>query len=100
LGYDITGVTDSTAALDLFARSPDAYDLVITDMTMPTLTGDILGQRIFALRPDIPIVICTGYSEKLTEASIRSLGFTGIAYKPIIMKELATIVRQSLDKGE
>jgi PAS domain S-box-containing protein len=100
LGYDITGVTDSTEAFDLFARSPDAYDLVITDMTMPTLTGDVLGQKILALRPDIPIVICTGYSEKLTEASIRSLGFSGIAFKPIIMKDLASIVRRSLDKGE
>ncbi len=98
LGYDITGVTDSTEAFDLFARSPDAYDLVITDMTMPTMTGDVLGQKILALRPHIPIVICTGYSEKLTEASIRSLGFTGIAYKPLIMKDLASIVRHSLDR--
>jgi CheY-like chemotaxis protein len=100
LGYDITGVTDSVEAFDRFARSPEAYDLVITDMTMPTMTGDVLGQKILALRSDIPIVICTGYSEKLTEASIRSLGFAGIAYKPLIMKDLASIVRQSIDKGE
>jgi CheY-like chemotaxis protein len=55
---------------------------------------------MLALRPDIPIIITTGYSEKLNEASIRSLGFSGIAYKPLIIKELATIVRQTLDQGE
>jgi CheY-like chemotaxis protein len=98
LGYEATGLMDSTEALARFARSPEAYDLVMTDMTMPTMTGEVLGQKILSLRPDIPIIICTGYSEKLTEASIRSLGFTGIAYKPLIMKELATIVRQSLDR--
>ncbi len=100
LGYKVTGVTDSKEALACFARSPDDYDLVITDMTMPHMTGDLLGQKMLALRPDIPIIITTGYSEKLNEPSIRSLGFAGIAYKPLIIKELATIVRQTLDKDE
>ncbi|MEJ2155288.1 MAG: PAS domain S-box protein [Desulfobacteraceae bacterium] len=100
LGYKVTGVTDSKEALAYFTRSPENFDLVITDMTMPHMTGDLLGQKMLALRPDIPIIITTGYSEKLNEASIRSLGFSGIAYKPLIIKELATIVRQTLDQGE
>jgi CheY-like chemotaxis protein len=98
LGYHVTGVTDSGEALARFTRSPDAFDLVITDMTMPHMTGDVMGQKILAIRPDIPVVICTGYSEKLTEASIRSMGFSEIAYKPLIIRELAAIVRQTLDR--
>ena len=98
LGYRVTGVRESQKALALFSQSPDNYDLVITDMTMPHMTGDLLGQKILTLRPDIPIIICTGYSEKLTEMNIRSLGFAGIAYKPLIIKDLAEMVRQTLDE--
>lgn len=98
MGYEVTGVHDSREALEVFSRSPDDFDLVITDMTMPHMTGDVLGQKILALRPNIPIIICTGFSEKLTDVNIRSLGFAGIAYKPLVIKELAKLVRQALDE--
>ncbi len=96
LGYRVTGVMDSREALALFSQSPDRFDLVITDMTMPHMTGDLLGQKMLTVRQDIPIIICTGYSEKLTEESIRSLGFAGIAHKPLIIRDLAKLVRQTL----
>ncbi len=100
LGYRVTGVMDSNEALTRFSRSPQEFDLVVTDMTMPHMTGDLLGRKILALRPDIPIIICTGYSEKLNEVNIHSLGFAGIAYKPLIIKELAELVRKTLDRDE
>ena len=84
-------------ALHLFERSPHAYDLVITDMTMPGLTGDQLAEKMLALRPDIPIVICTGYSEKVTQKMIDRLGIRALVMKPLVRSDLSTAVRQSLD---
>jgi CheY-like chemotaxis protein len=97
LGYRVTAINDSRKALDAFGRTPDEFDLVITDMTMPHLTGDLLSQQMLAIRPDIPVIICTGYSEKINEDSIQSMGLAGIAYKPLIIRDLAELIRQTLD---
>ena len=61
LGYDVTALTDSREALDLFKEDPKQFDLVITDTTMPHMPGDILAQEMMKIRPDIPIIICTGF---------------------------------------
>jgi len=97
LGYRVTAINDSREALDLFRRSPQDFDLVITDMTMPRMTGDLLSRHLLAIRPNIPIIICTGYSEKINADSIQSMGLAGIAYKPLIMKDLADLIRRTLD---
>ena len=97
LGYRITESTGSARALLLFEQQPDAYDLVITDMTMPDMTGDVLAQKLLALRPDIPIIICTGYSEKVTQEMIDRLGIRALIKKPLVRSDLGTAVRQVLD---
>ncbi len=100
LGYQVTGINDSQEALERFQSAPHDFDLVITDMTMPGMTGDLLSQHILAVRPDIPIIICTGYSEKVDADSIHSMGLAGLVYKPLIMKDLAQLIRRILDKGK
>jgi PAS domain S-box-containing protein len=98
LGYRVTAVSDSGRALALFRQAPQQFDVVVTDMTMPGITGDELARQIKMIRPQIPVIICTGYSQKLSQASAESIGVAGIAYKPLIMKELAGLIRAALDK--
>jgi CheY-like chemotaxis protein len=74
LGYEVTARTSSIEALELFRANFDKYDLVITDMTMPHMTGERLAKELMIFRPDIPIVICTGYSERITEESAIAMG--------------------------
>lgn len=100
LGYKPTIQTDSTKALDLFRSCPDQFDLVLTDMTMPGITGDLLAQKIMEIRPDIPVVLCTGYSRKITEVQARALGLRAFLYKPVTIKDLAHTLREILDKTE
>jgi CheY-like chemotaxis protein len=100
LGYQVTALLDSREALALFSRAPQDFDLVITDMTMPYMTGDQLGRKMLAIRENIPIIICTGYSSKLTNVNIRSLGFADIAHKPFIIRDLAKTIRKTLDRHQ
>jgi CheY-like chemotaxis protein len=72
LGYRVTTRTDSLEALGLFRQNPDDFDLVITDMTMPAMTGDVLAAKIISIRPDIPVIVCTGYSEKIDRDIIKN----------------------------
>lgn len=74
LGYSVTSKTSSIEALKLFRSQPDDFDLVITDMTMPQLTGDQLAVELMRIRPDIPVIVCTGYSNKLSDETARRLG--------------------------
>jgi PAS domain S-box-containing protein len=97
MGYRVTIRTSSTEALELFKSQPDTFDLVITDMTMPHMTGDILTIKLRAVRPDIPVIICTGYSEKMTQDIIDRLKIRALILKPIIRDDLLLTVRQILD---
>jgi len=97
LGYTVETQNDGNAALDLFRKQPEKFDLVITDMTMPKITGDRLAQKLLDIRPDLPIILCTGYSERMTEEKAQKLGIRGFAMKPIVMKEIAGLVRRILD---
>ncbi len=97
LGYQVTGVTSSQEALQLFARQPDAFDLVITDMTMPKMTGLGLARQLLALRPDLPIILCTGFSETVNEQSAKAIGIREFIMKPIDRTALATVIRKALD---
>jgi PAS domain S-box-containing protein len=97
LGYRITARTSSVDALKLFSENPAAFDAVITDMTMPNMTGDHLAREIIAIRPDIPIIICTGFSEKLSKERAESLGVRGFLMKPVVKSDLAEMVRKVLD---
>jgi PAS domain S-box-containing protein len=97
MGYRVTIRTSSIEALELFKSHPESFDLVITDMTMPHITGDILTIKLLAMRPDLPVIICTGYSEKITQEMIDRLGIRALILKPIIRDELLLTVRQILD---
>ena len=96
LGYTVREESDSLQALKLFASTPESYDLIITDMTMPKMNGASLTGEILKIRPDIPIVLCTGFSELVNEAKARSLGVKAFAMKPLIRKSIAEIVRKAL----
>ena len=98
LGYSVSTATDSIEALELFRTRPDDFQLVITDMTMPRLTGDQLASEMIAIRPDIPIILCTGYSRIMSDETARNIGIKAFAYKPIVKSYLAKTVRRVLDE--
>ncbi len=98
LGYSVTTRTSSIEALELFKTDPDRYDLVITDMTMPNLTGDRLARNILEVRPDIPIILCTGYSEIISEEQARAIGIRAFILKPLVKRDLAGTIRRVLDQ--
>ena len=97
LGYKVTAMTNSTEALDLFRSQPGHFDLVITDLTMPELTGDRLTQEIIRLRSDVPIILCTGFSEKISVERAKEIGVAAFLMKPIVLRDLANTIRQVLD---
>ncbi len=98
LGYAVTTQTDSLAALNRFKSGPDDFDLIITDMTMPNLTGDRLAMEIKKIRSDIPVVLCTGFSKRVSIEAIQTMGIDAMFFKPILHANLAKNVRQVLDK--
>jgi len=97
LGYQVVGQTSSTDAYDLFIADPHRFDAVITDMTMPRLTGDKLALKMLALRPDMPIIMCTGYSEHISSETAANLGIRGFLMKPYEMTQLAHTLRRVID---
>jgi len=98
LGYQVTTKTCPLEVLDEFKTHPDDYDLVITDFTMPKMTGDRLAEELMAIRPDIPIILCTGFSERITEETAMDIGIKGFVMKPIVIREFAEIIRNVLDE--
>jgi PAS domain S-box-containing protein len=97
MGYQVTAISDSQEALKKFTANPDYFDLVITDQTMPELTGEELIQHIKRLRPSIPTIICTGYSNKINETEAKDLGASAFLMKPLTLTGLSQMVRQVLD---
>ena len=97
LGYQVVGKTSSREAYDCFAANPERFDVVITDMSMPQLTGDKLAYKILELRPDMPIIMCTGYSEHISRADAARLGIREFLMKPYEMGQLAYAVRRMID---
>lgn len=98
IGYQITSYTSSIEAFEVFKNSPDKFDLVITDMAMPDMPGDKLAVRLIKIRSDIPVLLCTGFSEAMTEAKAEYLGIKGFLLKPILKTDLAKKIRELLDK--
>ena len=98
LGYQAQTRTSSVEALELFQHNPGRFDLVISDMTMPNMTGDKLAREILKVRPDMPIILCTGYSERFTESQARDLGIKAFIMKPLVIGDLAATIRKVLDQ--
>nr|WP_320189891.1 response regulator [uncultured Desulfobacter sp.] len=97
-GFRVTGFQDSTEALNLFKANPDDFDLVITDMAMPKMIGTELSQKILEIRPDIPIIICSGYSEKLDKDKAKDLHISKVLDKPLLITDLIENVTEILEK--
>jgi|GEM_PF-5859235 len=97
LGYRVTSAESGAQALKFFQKAPRKFDLVMTDMTMPEMTGDILAKAVGKLRRNIPVVICTGFSEKVISVQHSDSGIRGILLKPLVMSDLAVTLRKILD---
>ncbi len=98
LGYCVTSQVNSMEALETFKRSPDEFDLIITDLTMPHMTGIELASKIIKIKPDIPVIICTGFSNTNDEIKAKAAGVSSFIMKPIVKKQMASIIRKVLDK--
>ena len=97
LGYAIVTHTDSAEALEEFSVHPDMYDLVVTDQTMPYMTGIQLAEELIRIRPDIPIIIMSGFSELLTSEKSKELGIRAFLTKPFLSYDLSSTIRDVLD---
>ena len=100
LGYKVTALTDSEEALKLFSANPSEFDLVMVDQTMPSMTGEDLGRELMRMRPNIPIILCTGYSNSISSEKAMAMGFRGFIMKPFTVQEGAELVRRVLDQKE
>jgi DNA-binding NtrC family response regulator len=96
LGYHVTALSRSKDAVDLFAAQPDDFDLIITDMTMPELTGEALAKECIRVRSEIPIILCTGYSDIISETQAKKIGIREYVMKPILVKNLAEAIRRAV----
>ena len=99
LGYHVTALKDSIEASEIFRSQPDKFDLIITDQSMPNLSGDQLATQIKDIRADIPIALCSGFSDTLTRERAKQSGIDYFIMKPVIKRELAETLRQILDSN-
>jgi CheY-like chemotaxis protein/anti-sigma regulatory factor (Ser/Thr protein kinase) len=98
LGYHVVSRTSPIEALELFRAKPDHFDLVITDQTMPGMTGDALTRELMSIRPNVPVIICTGYSQRLNPERAKQIGIKAFVMKPILINEIAAAIRKVLDE--
>jgi CheY-like chemotaxis protein len=96
LGYNVVSRTSSIEALELFKIKPNDFDLVITDQTMPNMTGDALAKELMTIRPDIPVIICTGYSQAIDPERAKQRGIKALVMKPVLVNDIAAAVRNAL----
>jgi signal transduction histidine kinase/ActR/RegA family two-component response regulator len=97
LGYKVTAETSSVEALEIFKSRPEAFDLVMTDMTMPKMTGAEFSGAVLKIRSDIPIILCTGYSERIHEDTAKAIGVREFVLKPVVLREIAQVIRRALE---
>jgi PAS domain S-box-containing protein len=99
-GYSVTLAVDGQNALEIFNQDPYRFDLVITDQTMPNMSGDELAQRLLELRSDIPVILCTGHSESVSAKTSEATGISAFRNKPLGTEELTRVVREVLDQAD
>lgn len=98
LGYTVTAINSSLEACELFQKAPDCFDLIITDHSMPHMTGYDLAKKLLAIRPSLPVILCTGYSETVSPDEAIAAGIRAFFYKPVKKNEMAKTIRELLDK--
>lgn len=96
IGYKITAMNSPDEAIKLFKAAPDDFDLVITDLSMPEMTGDMLSRAILSIRPGMPVILCTGYASRVEKDPSISACFTKVIYKPAKIAELTAAIREAL----
>jgi signal transduction histidine kinase/ActR/RegA family two-component response regulator len=99
LGYTVTSRTSSVEAFEALRSNPDRFDLVITDQTMPNMTGTELSRQIQTLKPELPVILCTGFSETIGSENAMASGIRGFLLKPIALRDLSEAIRQALDRS-
>jgi CheY-like chemotaxis protein len=99
LGYRLAVRTSAFEALEAFRNHPDRFDLVITDLIMPKMSGLDLAEKILQIRPGFPIVMCTGFSASMDAEAFARRGVRAVIFKPILRRDMATTVRKALDEG-
>jgi nitrogen-specific signal transduction histidine kinase/ActR/RegA family two-component response regulator len=100
LGYEVAARTSSIEALEAFKAQPHRFDLVITDQTMPNMTGEDLAKELMRIRPDISVILCTGYSHMISEDKAKAMGIRGFIMKPILRRDIAYTIRRVLDQKD
>ncbi|MFN2127739.1 MAG: response regulator, partial [Anaerolineales bacterium] len=100
LGYTVETKINPIEALELFQLKPAKFDLVITDMTMPQMTGVNLAEKLMEIRKDIPVIVCTGHSSLINEEKAKELGIAAYVMKPIVKQDIAKTIRKVLDNQE
>ena len=100
LGYQVSCYLESPKALEAFRKAPHEFDLVITDLTMPDLTGYQLSEKISEIRSDIPIILCTGYGEHINKQKYNLKSIKGFLNKPVAVKGVSHLLRDILDSKE
>lgn len=99
LGYQVVSRTNGIEALEAFRANPHKFDMVITDMAMPNMSGDKLASELVKIRPDIPVLLCTGFSENISKERASFLGIGGFLLKPVVMRDLSQKIRDVLNNG-
>jgi nitrogen-specific signal transduction histidine kinase/CheY-like chemotaxis protein len=99
LGYTTVTQTSSREALDMFVKTPDQFDLVITDLSMPQMNGERLAQELLSIRPDIPIILCTGLNQAFADEHVKAIGVQGSLLKPFTESDVASTIRRVLDRA-
>jgi|GEM_PF-756712 two-component system, cell cycle sensor histidine kinase and response regulator CckA len=99
LGYKLTTRTSSIEALEVFRANPKGFDLLITDMSMPNMTGKDLAMEVMSIRRDIPVILCSGFSEQMDDTKTKEIGISAFIMKPIIIREMADTIRRVVDKN-
>jgi CheY-like chemotaxis protein len=97
-GCQVTGKISGSEAIESFKRDPDQFDLVITDQKMPKMDGLKLAEVLLSIRPDIPIIMCTGYAEDMEEGEMKDRGVSELVRKPVDFSELASVAREVLEQ--
>jgi CheY-like chemotaxis protein len=98
LGYEVVACASSMEALEVFQAAPQRFDLVITDQTMPHMTGESLTRALRHLRPDLPVILCTGFSDVMTAEKAQALGIDAFCMKPLFIHDLGLTIRQVLGR--
>jgi CheY-like chemotaxis protein len=98
LGFKVVSTSNSIEALELFRREPERFRLVLTDQTMPNLMGTELARELYRIRPDIPIILCTGFSELIDEEKAKTMGLQGFLMKPIVASQLSRVIQKALNR--